>query len=132
MLIILGASGSGKSSFLRAGLWPRLERGDGNWLPLPVIRPERAVISGKFGLVESLFRIMSKVPFAESVKGRDLPRSQADIETFVTTRDDGLATILSALKEAGRMPGLSGEEMPPYRRDSDRPGRGALRQRRPR
>lgn len=28
MLVIIGASGSGKSSFLRAGLWPRLKRDD--------------------------------------------------------------------------------------------------------
>jgi hypothetical protein len=35
LLVILGASGSGKSSFLRAGLWPRLKRDDRNWLPLP-------------------------------------------------------------------------------------------------
>jgi ABC-type uncharacterized transport system fused permease/ATPase subunit len=28
MLVILGASGSGKSSFFRAGLWPRLKRDD--------------------------------------------------------------------------------------------------------
>ena len=47
MLVILGASGSGKSSFLRAGLRPRLQRDDRAWLTLPVIRPERAVISGE-------------------------------------------------------------------------------------
>ena len=44
MLVILGALGSGKSSFLRAGLWPRLKRNVRAWLPLPIIRPERAVI----------------------------------------------------------------------------------------
>src|SRR5258708_2719342 len=54
MLVILGASGAGKSSFLRAGLWPRLKRDDRNFLPLPVIRPERAVLTGATGLVVSL------------------------------------------------------------------------------
>ena len=39
MFVILGASGSGKSSFLRAGLWPRLKRDDRAWLPLPIVRP---------------------------------------------------------------------------------------------
>ena len=51
MLVVLGASGSGKSSFFRAGLWPRLKRDDRTWLPLPTIRPERAVISGKSATV---------------------------------------------------------------------------------
>jgi hypothetical protein len=41
-VVILGASGAGKSSFLRAGLFPRLKRDDRNFLALPVIRPERA------------------------------------------------------------------------------------------
>jgi hypothetical protein len=49
LFIILGASGAGKSSFMRAGLWPRLQRDDRNYLTLPTIRPERAPISGKFG-----------------------------------------------------------------------------------
>jgi hypothetical protein len=50
LLVVLGGSGSGKSSFLRAGLWPRLARDDTNFLPLPVIRPQTAVISGATGL----------------------------------------------------------------------------------
>ena len=50
LLVILGASGAGKSSFLRAGLFPRLARDDRNFLPLPVIRPERAAINGETGL----------------------------------------------------------------------------------
>jgi formylglycine-generating enzyme required for sulfatase activity len=54
LLVILGASGAGKSSFLRAGLFPRLARDDRNFLPLPVIRPERAAISGENGLLASL------------------------------------------------------------------------------
>jgi hypothetical protein len=54
LLVILGASGAGKSSFLRAGLFPRLKRDDRNFLPLPVIRPERAAISGETGLLAAL------------------------------------------------------------------------------
>src|SRR5207237_10125152 len=42
LLVVLGSSGSGKSSFLRAALWPRLARDDVSFLPLPPIRPAAA------------------------------------------------------------------------------------------
>jgi hypothetical protein len=95
----VGASGSGKSSFLRAGLWPRLRRDDLAWLPIPVIRPERAAISGKYGLAEALFELMSEPRFADGVRQRGLPRSRADIRDFVETTGDGLARLLAALRD---------------------------------
>ena len=52
--MILRASGAGKSSFLRAGLSPRLRREDENFLTLPIVRPERAVLTGDTGLVNCL------------------------------------------------------------------------------
>jgi len=54
LLVILGASGSGKSSFMRAGLLPRLARDDREFFPLPVIRPRNAVICGRDGLAPAL------------------------------------------------------------------------------
>ena len=54
MLVILGASGSGKSSFLRAGLLARLGRDDENFLVLPIVRPGRAALTGATGLAHAL------------------------------------------------------------------------------
>jgi hypothetical protein len=109
MLVILGASGSGKSSFLRAGLWPRLKRDDRMWLPLPIIRPERAVISGKYGLAQALQQVMSEAQFAEGIRQRGLPRSRADIQDFIEKTEGGLVKLFDALRDIGQVPGLSGE-----------------------
>jgi Novel STAND NTPase 1/TIR domain len=54
LLVVLGASGAGKSSFLRAGLLPRLQREDRAFLPLPPIRPERTALYGETGLLRAL------------------------------------------------------------------------------
>jgi len=54
MLVIQGASGAGKSSFLKAGIIARLKRDEENFVVLPVIRPERAALSGGNGLAVSL------------------------------------------------------------------------------
>lgn len=45
LLLVLGASGSGKSSLLKAGVLPQLERDRKNWVVLPPFRPEREPVT---------------------------------------------------------------------------------------
>ena len=85
LMVILGASGAGKSSYLRAGLWPRLKRDDRNFLPLPVIRPERGAISGDTGLIVSL---------EAAFKSAELPRSRAEIKTAIEAGPEAPARCL--------------------------------------
>ena len=53
-LVILGPSGSGKSSFLRAGLVPRLQRDDREFLVLGMVRPEHDALAGANGLAKAI------------------------------------------------------------------------------
>jgi WD40 repeat protein len=55
LFVILGPSGSGKSSFLRAGLLPALRREDREFVVLDIVRPERDVLTGVNGLAQSIF-----------------------------------------------------------------------------
>jgi hypothetical protein len=84
LLVILGASGAGKSSFLRAGLWPCLTRDDRHYLPLPVVRPERAAISVQSGLLESLEKTFRKYK---------VPKTRASLRETLA-KSDGLAELL--------------------------------------
>jgi hypothetical protein len=83
--VILGASGAGKSSFLRAGLLPRLNRDDRNFLPLPIIRPDRAVLTGETGLVRSLYA---------AFQAQGSRRTRAEVKAAI---DGGAQSLLSSL-----------------------------------
>jgi formylglycine-generating enzyme required for sulfatase activity len=53
LLVIQSASGAGKSSYLRAGLWPRLDR-DPDFAPLAILRPAQGILTGPEGLGRKL------------------------------------------------------------------------------
>ncbi len=98
VLTILGASGAGKSSFLRAGLLPRVDRELGHFRSLPVIRPLRAAITGHMGLLNALTS-------AFDAANLQIPRSQLQlaVEGGAPTLSPYLSQLAkhSALKKSG-------------------------------
>ncbi len=103
LMVILGASGAGKSSFLRAGLLPRLGRDPQRFLPLPVIRPERAAISGETGLVAALAGAFEATP---------LKVARGEIREAVASGAATLKSLLARLQAAAQPPTLDGTATP--------------------
>ena len=106
-LAILAASGAGKSSFLRAGILPRLARDDRHFLTLPVVRPERAALGGEIGLLAR-----ARLAFANA----RLAVTRAQIHAAI---DNGAAALSPLLARLARS------------RRARRAGRAARRRRRP-
>jgi len=110
VLVVLGASGAGKSSFMRAGLLPRLARDDRHFLVLPVIRPGQDALEGDDGLINALDRASRSV---------GLPVNRATLRRSVLEAKPNdpaaLAETLQQISQAQRTAPLPGEaeESPP-------------------
>jgi len=104
LVVILGASGAGKSSFLRAGLWPRLERDDTHWTPLLPIRAMRGgAIEGAEGLLAVLEEVWKR--FGQATNRSELRQRIETPAGFISLlRDLQVAAKRRALIEAGRAP----------------------------
>ncbi len=94
LFVVLSPSGSGKSSFLRAGLIPRLQRDDRNFLVLGVMRPESRPLTGDRGFAAAI----DSARRALHLPGPPLGDIQADVEEACQRDDtDGLYVLFYEL-----------------------------------
>ncbi|MCB1477288.1 MAG: TIR domain-containing protein [Rhodobiaceae bacterium] len=106
LMVILGASGSGKSSFMRAGLLPRLERDDRHFTVLPPVRPERGALYGETGLLNALCDA-----FAAARK----PKNRASVRKAIEGGADAVAALLAELVDAEARAATKGDDEPAAR-----------------
>ncbi len=90
LLVILGASGSGKSSFMSAGLLPRLERAGREFFPMQAIRPSNSVLFGDEGLASALAQAFDSV---------GLKKSLGSIEQQLDNGPQGFNGLLTDLEQ---------------------------------
>ncbi|WP_261888020.1 WD40 repeat domain-containing serine/threonine protein kinase [Mycobacterium pseudoshottsii] len=69
LFVVLGASGAGKSCFLRAGIVPRLQRQASKYLVLDIVRPELKALTGACGLAQAICTTRQRLGLAQPPLG---------------------------------------------------------------
>jgi WD40 repeat protein len=69
LFVVLGPSGSGKSSFLRAGLIPRLRRLDRQFTVLGIMRPQGNMLTGDSGLAAAIHNARESLNLSSPSRG---------------------------------------------------------------
>ena len=80
LFVVLGPSGTGKSSFLRAGLLPRLAREDRRFTLLGVVRPGRNALTGDTGLAAAIWHARDKLGLSAPSLGEIKSACSDDVE----------------------------------------------------
>jgi hypothetical protein len=92
------------ASFLRAGLLPRLQRDDRQFLPLPMVRPEGAALSGKMG-----FALCMETALHDA----DLKWTRAEVKAAVQGGAQQVKALLDQLAKKVRRRSVGGMGIPP-------------------
>jgi TIR domain len=110
LFVVLGASGAGKSSFLRAGLLPRLRRDDREFVVLDVVRPERNVLTGPTGLAHAIHSTRCRLgltePHLADVKAACRTNSRRLRELLREIQDAAARSVLIDEDDGGSLPTL--------------------------
>lgn len=113
LALVLGASGSGKSSLVRAGIVPRLSRDAERWLVVPPFRPgDRPAASAAQALAE-LFRRLGDDRDWRSILDQvhagpeAWPQLCADLKLLAGAREASVLLVLDQLEETLRDAGAS-------------------------
>ncbi|MFG1774425.1 TIR domain-containing protein [Nocardia salmonicida] len=114
LFVVLGPSGVGKSSFVRAGLLPRLARDDRHFLTMDIVRPHRRALTGDAGFARSihalrvgvglrrpgLTEIEDSVRDIEQVRAWLIEAQQAARERVLDSDEDPVPTLILPIDQA--------------------------------
>ncbi len=120
LTLFLGASGSGKSSLVRAGLLPRLKRDPDAWLPVPPFRPQerpldelalaladRFEATGKARDWQAIRAELRRAADADPVDGMALVDLARDLQIAAGARE---ATVLLMIDQAEELFGYGSDD----------------------
>ncbi|MBW0012962.1 protein kinase, partial [Mycobacterium sp.] len=106
LFVVLGASGAGKSCFLRAGVVPRLQRDARSYLVLDIVRPALKALTGASGLAQAICTTRQRVgltaPPLGEIKEACTRGDAARLRTWlVECRDAATGELQDAATDSG-------------------------------
>jgi conflict system STAND superfamily ATPase/TIR domain-containing protein len=100
LILVLGGSGTGKSSLLKAGIVPQLERDRAHWIVMPPFRPEREPLTNMAkALAEKAGRQDSWREWRDRLAGAEAGTFMAELADDLRIGDARSATVLLSIDQ---------------------------------